>query len=127
MSNSKWSEIRSDFIDEDDGFLRIDAWEMDDDAEEGKVIAYVDTLSGRVIYIDPGARTDLYAQEEIEAAVTQYKAEHPYSVEDLEEICRSVVSYELEEPDLSDTVANLEAFGFTEEQMHFFGVPEDES
>lgn len=126
MNNSKWSEIRRGFINENDGFLRIDAWKTDDDAEIGKVIAYVDTLSGRVIYIDPGARTDPYAQEEIEAAVTKYKAEHPYSVEDLEEICRSVVSCELKVPDRSDTVANLEAFGFSEEQMHFFGVPEYE-
>ena len=62
MSMSKWAEIRTDFVDDDDNFLRVDAWKTDTGDEEGEVIAYIDTLSGRIIYADPDAITDEYAQ-----------------------------------------------------------------
>ena len=39
---SIWSEIRNDFID-DQGIAHIDAYLTDDDMEQGKVIARVDT------------------------------------------------------------------------------------
>jgi hypothetical protein len=61
---SIWGEIRNDFID-DDGIAHIDAYLTDDDMEEGKVIAKVNTLTGTVEYIDPRAETDDYAQEMI--------------------------------------------------------------
>lgn len=61
---SKWSEIRCDFINEDDGFWRVDAWLTDDDNEEGEVIAYIsDENPDIVIYHDNEARVDEYAQE----------------------------------------------------------------
>lgn len=60
-----WEEVRCDHLDEIDLFWRVDAWKTDDDCEEGKVIAYIDDLTGRVLYIDPLARTDELAQEVI--------------------------------------------------------------
>ena len=86
--NRHWAEIRADYIDDTDKFLRIDAWKTGADEEEGKVIAYVDTLSGRVIYVDPIARIDAYAQELIKEASEKYKKEHPYDVEALEEMLK---------------------------------------
>jgi len=58
-----WGEVKCDYIDEDDLFWRVDAWKSADDDEEGKVIAYIDDLTGRVIYTDPIARVDEYVQE----------------------------------------------------------------
>ena len=67
---SRWSEIRCDYIDETDMFWRVDAWTTSD---EGKVIAYIDDLTGRVIYIDPLARVDSYAQEVIKDKLSKLK------------------------------------------------------
>ena len=36
---SKWSEIRINFFDEEEKKWSVDAWETDDDNEEGSVIA----------------------------------------------------------------------------------------
>lgn len=60
---SKWAEIRCDYLceDPDDMFWRVDAWLTHDDWEEGKVIAYIDDMTGRVVYVDPDARWDEYA------------------------------------------------------------------
>jgi|GEM_PF-1138733 len=60
-----WGEIRSDFR-EDDIILYIDAWLTDDDNEEGKVIAKVNTKTKEVEYLDDRARTDSYAQKIIQ-------------------------------------------------------------
>ena len=70
---SNWADIRCNYIceDEDDMFWRVDAWETDDDNEEGRVIAYVDDLSGRVVYADPCARWD----EEVQEIVAQKQKE----------------------------------------------------
>lgn len=124
MSMSKWAEIRTDFVDENDNFLRVDAWKTDDDGEEGKVIAYIDTLSGRVLYTDPAAITDEYAQEKIKEASEHYKKEHPYSVTELEYFCKSVVEHSLDSSSVEDARENLLSFGFEDEDMKFFGFPE---
>ena len=49
-----------------EGFWIVDAWETDDENEEGKSIAVIDEISKNVYYIDPIARTDYYAQEVIQ-------------------------------------------------------------
>lgn len=72
---SKWAEIRTDYIDEEDLFWRVDAWETSDDCEEGKVIAYIDDLTLRVLFIDPVARVDEYAVRAIGEKVEQLKRE----------------------------------------------------
>lgn len=60
---SKWAEIRNDFYDDEEQKVYIDAWETDDDNEEGTVIAKVDYKTKEVEYLDEKAKTDSYAQE----------------------------------------------------------------
>lgn len=62
---SKWSEIRIDFFDTEENKWSVDAWETDDDDEEGSVIAKIDLDTGTVEYLDVDAKTDEYVQEEI--------------------------------------------------------------
>lgn len=62
---SLFSEVRCDYIDESDGFWRVDAWKTDDDNEEGKVIALIDSLTARVVYVDNVARMDPLVDEVI--------------------------------------------------------------
>lgn len=118
-----WSEVRSEFINEE-GFLCIDAWKTANDEEEGKVIAYVDTLGGRVIYVDPMARIDENAQEIILAKSREYQKEHPFNVDELEVLAKGVVNFESEES-ASDGYQNLEAMGFSQAEMKFFGFDVD--
>lgn len=61
-----WGEIRNDF--EMDELIFIDAWETENDNEEGKVIAKV-TKDGEVTYLDDRAIKDTYAQEMITDAI----------------------------------------------------------
>lgn len=75
-ARNHWAEIRTDY--EDDFFRRVDAWKTDDDNEEGEVIAQVDMLTGRIIYINPLARIDEAAQEAIRSLLDEAKKEHPY-------------------------------------------------
>lgn len=127
--NRHWSEIKAYFIDSNDECMRIDAWKTDNDAEPGETIAYVDTLSGRVIYANPLAGTDPYAQEVIQEVSEAYKKVHPYGVTELENMLRGVINYEIDELDLSAAQNNLKDMGFSNEEMVFFGFPEsaDES
>lgn len=71
---SKWSEIRIDYIDEEDEFWRVDAWETDNENEEGKVIALIDNRDEhRIVYLNPLARVDEYVKEEISFFVGKLK------------------------------------------------------
>ncbi len=81
-TRNHWAEIRTDY--EDDFFRRVDAWKTDDDNEEGEVIAQVDMLTGRIVYINPLARIDEVAQEAIRSLVDEAKKEHPYQSPSLE-------------------------------------------
>lgn len=63
---SIWKEIKDDYSEDmPDGTMKthIDAWETEDDNEEGKVIATVQ--NGVVTYIDERAKEDKEAQEVI--------------------------------------------------------------
>lgn len=55
---SEYKEVRCNFLNDEDGFWRVDAWKTDDDNEEGRTVALIDSTSDRVIYIDPVARYD---------------------------------------------------------------------
>ena len=72
-NESHWAEIRCDYIDETDMFWRVDAWKSSNDNEEGSVIAYIDSITGRVLYTDPLARVDSYAQEVIKDKLSELK------------------------------------------------------
>ena len=62
---SKWAEIRCDFFDEEEAKYFVDAWETDDDNEEGTVIVKLNLADGTLEYLDEDAKTDEYAQEVI--------------------------------------------------------------
>ena len=66
-----FEEVRCDYMPEDDKFWRVDAWRPGQ--EQGEVIAYVDDLTGRVLYNCPDARIDVVAQEEIKAKVGEIR------------------------------------------------------
>jgi len=70
---SIWGEIRNEFED-DDGIVCIDAYLTDDDNEEGKVIAKVNTVTLEVEYLDDRAKTDSYAQEMIQEILDDNKS-----------------------------------------------------
>lgn len=65
-SDSYWNEIRCTYLNEENMFWSVDAWTSGDDSEECTVIAYIDDITGRIIYNDPVARIDTYAQEVIQ-------------------------------------------------------------
>lgn len=66
---SKYAEIRTDYVDEDENIVYVDAWKSPDDNEEGTVIAKIHQNNSTVEYLDEDARTDPYAQEEIKAVL----------------------------------------------------------
>lgn len=117
-----WSEIRSDLVDEE-FICYIDTWRKGE--EQGQTIAWVDMLSGCVIYACPEARIDVDAQEVIQETVKEAKKEHPYSLNHLEDILKGVVKFECDEIGSDvDVKLNLSSMGFSEEEMVFFGFPE---
>ena len=119
-----WAEVVCDYIDESDGFWRVDAFPTGENIwgheEEGTVIAYIDDLSGRVLYNDPFARTDSMAQAVIQEKIDECKKAHPFSVKELENVVCNVVDYESGE-EYEDAVCNLDSFGISEEMARFFG------
>lgn len=68
---TKWAEIRRDYIDEDENKIYIDAWETDDDNEQGVVIAKINIDTKEVEYIDDSAKFDGYAQAMIILAINE--------------------------------------------------------
>lgn len=62
MTKRTYGEIRADYYDEKEKKYYIDAWETDNDNEEGKVIAKIDN-KGSIEYLDKRAETDPYVQE----------------------------------------------------------------
>ena len=62
---SKYGEVRSDYYDEIENKIYIDAWFTYDDNEEGIVVAKVNYKTKEVEYLDDEARTDEYVQEVI--------------------------------------------------------------
>ena len=67
---SKWTEIICEY-NNGEGFWCVDAWKTSDENEEGKVIAVIDETSKNVYYIEPLARTDVYAQEVIKEKIAE--------------------------------------------------------
>jgi hypothetical protein len=69
---SIWSEIRSDYVDEETNETYIDAWVSPDD-EDGRSIAIINNNTGEVIYKDERAKTDYLAQEVINEVLNSLK------------------------------------------------------
>ena len=68
---SKWAEIRNDFVCEDSHKIYIDAWNTDNDNEEGTVIARIDMNTKNIEYFDDDAKVDAYAQEIIKETIME--------------------------------------------------------
>ena len=79
----RWHEIRHNYVD-DENVLHVDAWETDDDNEEGKTIAWICMDTGKVIYGDPVARIDTTVQEIIMAVLNNIRVNEPLSEEEIE-------------------------------------------
>lgn len=70
---SKWKSISNDYED-DEGQVYIDAWETDNDDEQGKSIARVSlTENAKIVveYFDKDAKFDRYAQDSIKEAIDE--------------------------------------------------------
>ena len=67
---SKWDEIKCNYM--NDFFRCVNARKKGIDKEE--TIAYIDDLTGRVVYADPSARSDDYAQEVIQNVLSELKS-----------------------------------------------------
>lgn len=63
-----WSEISTNYTDEETGLTHVDAWINPDDDENGATIATINCF-GITTYKDERAKTDKYAQEEIQDAI----------------------------------------------------------
>lgn len=68
---SKYSEIRINYTDEDENITYVDAWKSPNDNEDGIVIAKIHRNTKEVEYLDTDARYDPYAQEEIKAVLNE--------------------------------------------------------
>ena len=77
---SKLVSFECNYLSDDDMFWRVDAWQTDDENEEGKVIAYIDDLTGRVVYADPEAQIDKGVQALIKEKISEIK-ERPMLVQ----------------------------------------------
>lgn len=55
---SAFQEAKCDYMDDTDMFWRVDAWTSGDPNEEGQVVAFIDDLTGRAVYAQPGVRFD---------------------------------------------------------------------
>ena len=121
-NKSKWREVCTDYIDEEK-ICYVDAWKGK--CERGETVAWIDMLSGRVIYRDPVARVDAEVQQAVEEVVISIKKQHPYSVEELERMLFDVVHYACEDLESGvDVEMNLISMGLSADAMHFFGFPE---
>lgn len=70
MANETYSEVRCDFLD-DENFWSVDAWRTSDDNEEGKVVAVIHEKYGDVYYIEPEARLSPKVQEVVNSFVNE--------------------------------------------------------
>lgn len=66
---SIWSEIERDYFNGKKWI--IDGWLTSDQDEEGKTIANIDPITGKVEYVDERAKTDDYAQKIINEVINQ--------------------------------------------------------
>lgn len=64
-----YSELRNNYVDEDENEIYIDAWKTDNDSEEGTVIAKINTKTYDITYLDAAAITDPEAQELIQDTI----------------------------------------------------------
>jgi len=79
-NESIWSEITSNFEDEDDHVIYIDAYKTHT-SEIARVIATINIKTGEVTYKDKRAKTDSYAQEVIQEVIADILPERRRDIE----------------------------------------------
>ena len=65
-----------------DGYWEVKTW--DADSKKEKTAAYIDSVTGRVLYIEDTARTDADVQAAVQDRVKDAKREHPFTIEEFE-------------------------------------------
>lgn len=116
---SQYAELDTWYVD-DEGFNVVDGYRYDnekimdrtiEEENEGEVVAYVDTYSGRVAYVNPDARWDESCKGLIESLSKEAKEKHPASVPDLEDAVLKLSSLLTDEliakVELSENVTKL--------------------
>lgn len=96
---NKWTEVKCDYMDDSDMFWCVDAWQTNNENEEGRVIAHIDDLTARVTYDDPDARIDPLAKEIIAQKIEEIKQDWKNNKEEklnnLKDIMRTQIGIEL--------------------------------
>lgn len=72
MKHNIYAEVRSNFYDEEDKCIVIDAWKTSNPDEEGLAVAKIYD-NGNVDYLYPDSRYDKIVQEEIKSVVANLK------------------------------------------------------
>lgn len=75
MGNKKeyYTEVRCDYLDEEENFWCVDAWDTDDENAEGRVIAVIHNPDGDIHYCEVEARLSPLAQEVIKAKIAELR------------------------------------------------------
>ena len=68
-----YTEVRCDYLDEQDNYWMVDAWDSDDENAEGRVIAVIHNPDGDIYYCEVEARLSPMAQEVIKAKIDELK------------------------------------------------------
>lgn len=121
-------KITNDFIDEND-ICHIIQWQEQDEVDIPTTIAYVDMLTGRVLYTAKDFLLSDYAKYMIAEAVDKANKAHPYTFKELEQAIKNVVEYETEEINgvgYQIAINNLSDMGIDEDMALFYGFPPEE-
>ena len=121
-------KITNDFIDEND-ICYIIQWQEQDEVDIPTTIAYVDMLTGRVLYTAKDFLLSDYAKYMIAEAVDKANKAHPYTFKELEQAIKNVVEYETEEINgvgYQIAINNLSDMGIDEDMALFYGFPPEE-
>lgn len=76
-----------------DGYWEVKTW--DADSKKEKTAAYIDSVTGRVLYIEDTARTDADVQAAVQGRMKDAKRQHPFTVEELEKYYLDMLKFML--------------------------------
>lgn len=78
-----------------DGYWEVRV--LDADSGEERTAAYIDSFTGRVLYVEDGARTDTDVQAAVQDKVRDIIRKHPLGLEELEKSYKDVLLFILAE------------------------------
>ena len=68
-----YTEVRCDYLDEEEHYWCVDAWDSADDNAEGRVVAVIHDPDGDIFYCEPEARISPLAQEVIKEKIAELR------------------------------------------------------